>query len=621
MKNEWIPILPEHDATRTDDERILLSSSANQAIPEDDGDEPTTADPGADDEAYIPDRFGTPEDIYDDDTGSTEAADPNSKNSDDVKEDIDFDIPASAVSLRDLAELTSRLQARHTEVQGALKAATAATREAAANVFEMMARVEKEKARIKAIMGTVYDIVGECDEQSEPSEEIDEEVDEEGERNTVSEKRKGKEKTTRSSARSSFRRENNLAGLHPSPLCPNCRVARDLTVSQRHSVYLCAEHMPNPYQANEASNKDSQVPSLSSNSSLPGPSSSRDSTIIFGLTTKSAATSPKGKKRSLEDDSHSTSNNQSPKRARVEGSQNDTPNSNTPQDSSLTSSPVPTEAAPLTRTKSVCESNKQEVKRRGSEPRSGTPLSAPVAEKSLPRRNVPSTRITSPGNFNVPEVFASTERRPSTPRRNAPLRRTASVADINNAEEIANAEREESLEKGPTQRTQSSEVNDLMEIARQEPPTSRRNAPLRRTISIHDLNDLEEVANAERVENSLARGTAGPGPMVSIDGEEPAIVHSYATWTNPPLRRAYTMIDINDPVEAASVEELATARATPQGPGVDVSRRVRERLTASAESTSSGSSSNIIRGKRARDSDGDEEERMQKKTRIADASN
>src|SRR5258707_2963663 len=191
MKNEWIPIFPDHDATHTDGENVLLSSTA---VPEDDGDEPTTADPGAEVDAYVPDRFGTPDDIYDDDTGPTEAASPNSKNSDDdVPEDIDFDISASAISLQEFAEITSRLQARHTKVQSALKDASAATREAAANVFEMMARLENEKARIKKLMGNVVEIVGEYDEQDEPS---DEEVDEDGELNMVSEKRKGKEGAT-----------------------------------------------------------------------------------------------------------------------------------------------------------------------------------------------------------------------------------------------------------------------------------------------------------------------------------------------------------------------------------------------------------------------------------------
>jgi hypothetical protein len=333
--------------------------------------------------------------------------------------------------------------------------------------------------------------------------------------------------------------------------------------------------MPNPYKANGTSDENSQVPTPAAGSSsesrnnrgshggLLDPSSSRDSTIIFGLTTKSDINEQR-----IES---------------IEASE-------------------PKGGVPLRRSYCIYDlSDPEETAAIAWMERSSS---------SLPR--VPLTKPTSRGNLNVPEVVANAERRPS--RRNAPLQRTASVVDINDAEEMANAEREE-IEMRPTPQTQSPGVNNPTNIVRQQPPTSRRNAPLRRTISIHDFDDLEEVANAERLENLLH--IFCPGPTVSIDREEPATVHSSEPRTNEPLRRAFSVSDINDPIEVARAETLTTARASPQGPSVGVSQRVRERLTASAES----SSSNIIRGKRPRDSDGDEEERMQKKTRIGEASN
>jgi hypothetical protein len=39
MKNEWIPVLPEHDATHMNDDTFFFHDY-NQAIPEDDGDAP-----------------------------------------------------------------------------------------------------------------------------------------------------------------------------------------------------------------------------------------------------------------------------------------------------------------------------------------------------------------------------------------------------------------------------------------------------------------------------------------------------------------------------------------------------------------------------------------------------
>ena len=844
MKNEWIPILPDHDATRTDGEHVLLSSTA---VPGDDGNEPTTADSGAEVDAYVPDRFGTPEDTYDDDTGPTEAADPNSKNADDdVPDDIDFDIPASGISLQELADMTSRLQARHAKVQSALKDATAATREATANVFEMMARLEKEKARIKEIMGTVCEIVGESDDQDESS---DEEVDEDGELDIVSEKRKGKERTTgpiRSAH--SFRRESKAAGFRASPLCPNCRVARDLTVSQHHSIYLCAEHMPNPYKTKGASNDDSSVPTSATGPSsrsarnnkrsLPDPSSSRDSTIIFGLTTKPVATSTSSK-RSLEEseaDPHSSAS--SPKRARVEASQNSQNDTNSQQISSSNSTPVPktqtksvcepeietvkasepksgtslrrsftvcdlsdademagiarmenptpdtisqqnssSNPTPVPKTKSVCEPEVETVK--ASEPKSGTSLRrsftvcdlsdademACIARMENPIPDTNSQQNSSSNPTPIPKVQTKSVRevervKASEPKTGSALRRSFTVCDLSDPDEMAgiarmenpspdtNSQQNSSSNSTPVPKTQTKSVcervvesaeaskprggtalrrsftvcdlsdpdemagvarmenpspdtqnstpqqnpssnptpvpkaksvrevervkasepksgsslrrsftvtdlsdrDEMAAMARKEnsilslprttassgdlnvitnaerPPTPRRNAPLLRTASVVDMNNAEEMANAareERYEMNPTRRRQSPGvnnPAILVKQQPPP------SRKNAPLRRTISIHDINDPVEVAYAEEReknpsprwTTAKEKPQG---RVSRRVRERLTASAESTSSGSSSNIIRGKRQRDSDGNEEERVQKKTRIAEASN
>ena len=606
MKNEWIPILPEHNATHVEGEHVLLSATAGQSTSEGDGDAPIVG-PVPEVETYIPDRFGTPEDSYDDDAGpSTEAADPNSKNSDDdIIEDIDFDTLPSTISLGDLAKLTSRLQAHHTQVQGALKDAAAATREAAANALEMMARLENEKARMKKIIGTVAEIVGEYDEKIELNEGSEEEAVEVVESNTISEKRKGKQRATdpiRSLPHSSFGWGRNMPALRPSPLCPNCRVARDLTQSQRHSVYLCAEHMPNPYQDQEANgspDEGSQVPTSGSSSNRNDKRrkldlSSGESTIIFGFTTKPVSKpvstsnpSSKGKKRSLDEseadeDSPSSSNssNQSLKRARLGKSNGITQGRNSQQNSSSSST------APLRPTIPVRHSSKPgpEVftnteREEASSPERGPPLRRTFTIEdfddpeevakiermealcfSAPRRDFPVTRTITPANPNIPPV--------ATPTRNAPLRRTFSIIGFNDAEEPVNPVREQRQLRRRIH-GQTPGINNPI----QQPSTSNTGPRLRRTVSILDLNDLEEVANAEREENFPTSGIPPPGPTLS---EEPAIAH----------------------------------------------RQDHDSPTPRAESSCSGSTSNTS-GKRPRDSDDDDEDegqkRIQKKGRVAEA--
>lgn len=465
MKNEWIPILPEHNATHTQNGHIILSRTTSQSLQDR---KPSIEDPITDSEAYIPDRFGTPEDSYDDQTGSSkDDAASNPRNSDsDIAGDFDFDDLPSTLSLADLAKLTSRLQARHAQVQCALRDANAATREAAVKVLEMMARLENETARMKNIMGTISEITGEYDPENELDEGCDGQVAEDEVTSYIeSKKRKWNERTEpmRSSPDSSLRPE----GFRSSPpICPSCRIAGDLTVSQRHSVYLCAEHMPNPYQDKESATDGSRMPTsvrLSSGSARdendtrshgrPLPSSSRDSTIIFGLTTKSTSNLPsKSKKRSLEE-SGLISGNRRPKRARREEWHDDVEIQDL---DSLNSSTSP-----------------------------------PKKNASFRRKVVSINDLHDPA-----EVM--NEREEMAIWRGTPLRRTLSIHDLN---DLANVESEETAipRSLPLRRTIRNNQEEVA-ITNTKEMVPQRPTPLRRRLTINDFDDPEDVANVERME-------------------------------------------------------------------------------------------------------------------------
>lgn len=118
---------------------------------------------------FIPERLGTPVDVYDDEQEPSQST-PNTENiSTSTTSDIDFHIPPSP-SPKYLVNLATHLQSRHIHLQSSLKQATLSVQEAAASVFIMQARLDSERKTMRKMMDAVAELVGnwegEGDEQS-----------------------------------------------------------------------------------------------------------------------------------------------------------------------------------------------------------------------------------------------------------------------------------------------------------------------------------------------------------------------------------------------------------------------------------------------------------------------
>jgi len=114
---------------------------------------------------FIPERLGTPEDVYDDpEQGGSLPSIPSPEIPSTTTDEIKFDIPPNP-SPKYLFNLATRLQTRHTFLHSILKQATITAQEAAASVFIMQARLDGERKKMRRMMDTLADLVGNWKEQ------------------------------------------------------------------------------------------------------------------------------------------------------------------------------------------------------------------------------------------------------------------------------------------------------------------------------------------------------------------------------------------------------------------------------------------------------------------------
>ncbi len=98
---------------------------------------------------FIPERLGTPEDVYDDPELGLSQPTPSPEIPSTITNttgEIKFDIPLNP-SPKYLFNLATHLQSRHTFLQSSLKQATITAQEAAASVFIMQARLDSERKK------------------------------------------------------------------------------------------------------------------------------------------------------------------------------------------------------------------------------------------------------------------------------------------------------------------------------------------------------------------------------------------------------------------------------------------------------------------------------------------
>ena len=118
---------------------------------------------------FIPERLGTPEDVYDDpeqegSLQSTPSPEIPSSTTTTTTDEIKFDIPPNP-SPKYLFNLATRLYSRHTFLHSILQQATITAQEAAASVFIMQARLDGERKKMGRMMDSLVDLVGNWKEQ------------------------------------------------------------------------------------------------------------------------------------------------------------------------------------------------------------------------------------------------------------------------------------------------------------------------------------------------------------------------------------------------------------------------------------------------------------------------